>query len=121
KWSNDASSLQLVDNPAGAVIAQLEFALNKRSRSLLMEYYQAGCLFKHGITIGHIEIIYTTFTIFTHIFGQEEGRRIATLIADVVGYFFHLGRIYKSALYPGQVAPRRKQHVATANKLVRAS
>src|SRR5690606_39540714 len=73
------------------------FRSNKRGRPLLMKYDQAGSVFKHGITVGHVEIIYATFAIFADIFGQEEGRRIAALIADEVGYFFHFRCIYKGA------------------------
>src|SRR5690606_13017648 len=44
--------------------------------------------------------------------------RVPALIADEIGYFFHLWRINKGALYPYQVAPCCQQHITPTDQLI---
>src|SRR5690606_7067687 len=78
-------------------------------------------LLKHRVAVAHVKLTGSAFAIFIDILRQQESRGIAPLVTDEVGNFLHFRSVYKSALYPYQVASRSKQHVSPADQLVGTS
>ena len=79
--TDDAGSLELVNDTAGPVVAKLQFTLQERGASKLATHDKSGSILKIFINVFGVKFL-VWFFILIEVFGQFKSLGIAALVAN---------------------------------------
>ena len=115
-----AGGFELVDDAAGAVVADGEAALDEGGGAGLVGDDDAGGFFEDGVAFAEVDFAGFLAGAFSAVFGEEEGGGVAALGADVVVDALDFGGVDEGALDADEVAALVDEHVAAADEVVGA-